>query len=456
MARRKSIGLRERLTRLLPKETLSELARTSGFVERARKVEPSAFLWALVFGFAFGAERTIAALRRAYETAAKKKIVPSSFYDRFDGSLVRFLQAVVALLLDRLSEPTRALAGELGAFKEVLAADSTVIRLHDFLAKVFPGSRTNHSKAALKLHVLMTVNGNGPKSVKLTGERRNDGHVLRVGKWAKDRLLLFDLGYYRYQLFDCIRRNGGFFLTRLKINANPLIVGVHRVWRGASVELVGQRLQDVIARLKREELDVEIEVQFKRRSYAGKQSSAHQRFRLVGLRNEESGEYHLYVTNLPADRFSAKEVSAIYRARWTVEMLFKSLKSDFGLEQMPSANKYVVQALVYGAIVTWVASRELLLAVRELLGADGRRVTHGRWTRLMRTWAALLLVIVTSPPRHGSVLAATVEFAVLLECPDPHLTRDSLVEEVEKGMPTSHRARRSQHGSTAKSAAVNR
>lgn len=442
MTRVPSIGLRDRLTSLLPHKTLWSLARESGFVERTRKIEPPAFLWALVFGFAFGGERTIAALRRAYETATKSKIVPSAFYDRFDEGLLRFLQGVVALLLDRLAEPTRALAGELSAFKEVIATDATVIRLHDFLAKTFPGCRTNHTKAALKLHVVMTVNGNGPKSVKLTPERRSDGQVLRVGKWTKDRLLLFDLGYYRYQLFDCIRRNGGFFLTRLKVNANPLIVAVHRAWRGASVPLVGERLQDVIARLQREELDVEIEVQFKRRTYSGKQSSARQRFRLVGLRNEDTGEYHLYVTNLPADRFAAKEVAAIYRARWTVELLFKSLKSDFGLEQMPSANKHVVQALVYAAVVTWVASRELLLAVQSLMGADGRRVTHGRWTRLMRTWATLLLVVVTAPPRHGRQLARTVELALFLECPDPHLNRLSLIEEVENGTPIGHRARR--------------
>lgn len=456
MARTPSIRLRDRLTRLLPHQILWDLARESGFVERTRKVEPPAFVWALVFGFAFGAERTISALRRAYETAAKQKLVPSAFYDRFNDALVRFLQAVVGLLLDRLAQPARALAGELAAFKEVLAADATVIRLHDFLAKAFPGTRTNHTKAALKLHVLMTVNGRGPKSVKLTAERRHDGLVLRVGKWTKDRLLLFDLGYYRYQLFDCIRRNGGYFLTRLKVNANPLIVAVHRAWRGASVKLVGERLQDVIARLQREELDVEIEVQFKRRSYAGKRSSARQRFRLVGLRDAETGDYHLYVTNLPADRFSAKEVSAIYRARWTVELLFKSLKSDFGLEQMPSRSKHVVRALVYAAIVTWIASRELLLGVKELLGADGRRVTDGRWTRLMRTWATLLLVVVTAPPRHGRELARTIEFALLLECPDPHLARLSLIEEVEKGIPLSHSARRSAGRAAAKSASANR
>ena len=45
--------------------------------------------------------------------------------------------------------------------------------------------------------------------------------MFRVGPWGRDHLLMFDLGYFRYRLFACIVRNGGYFLTRLKGNADP-------------------------------------------------------------------------------------------------------------------------------------------------------------------------------------------------------------------------------------------
>ena len=41
-----------------------------------------------------------------------------------------------------------------------------------------------------------------------------------------NRLLVFDLGFFRYQLFDCINRNGGYFLSRLPGSAKPRIVGM--------------------------------------------------------------------------------------------------------------------------------------------------------------------------------------------------------------------------------------
>ena len=69
-----------------------------------------------------------------------------------------------------------------------------------------------------------------------------------MGAWGSGFVtacFLFDLGYFRYQLFACMERNGGYFLTRLEANANPLVVGLNRVHRGRALALVGARLQQV-------------------------------------------------------------------------------------------------------------------------------------------------------------------------------------------------------------------
>ncbi len=60
--------------------------------------------------------------------------------------------------------------------------------------------------------------------------------------------------------------NGGYFLTRLKGNADPTIVGVNRIHRGRAIPLVGERLRDVVPRMQRQVLDVEVEVRFPRRA----------------------------------------------------------------------------------------------------------------------------------------------------------------------------------------------
>ena len=95
VARVKFIGIRETLTSLLPKAEIERLARESGAMRRRRKVD-SAMFWCVVLGFGTGSERTLAGLRRSYERATGKSLVPSSFYDRFTPGLARMFRAVLA------------------------------------------------------------------------------------------------------------------------------------------------------------------------------------------------------------------------------------------------------------------------------------------------------------------------------------------------------------------------
>ena len=103
MARHKCIGIRETLTRLLPKAEIERLAHESGAVRRRRKVDASAMLWSVLLGFGTGRERTLAGVRRTYERVTGKSLVPSAFYDRFTIELARMFRAVLSQLMGKLA-----------------------------------------------------------------------------------------------------------------------------------------------------------------------------------------------------------------------------------------------------------------------------------------------------------------------------------------------------------------
>ena len=126
-----------------------------------------------MLAFGTGAERTLAGLRRSYERATGKSLVPSSFYDRFTPGLARMSRAVLAQLMRKLASSDVRYGGVLEGFRDELAADATVIKLHRLLARRFPGTRTNSAPAAAKLHLVMSVRGTGAHKVKVTGERAN-------------------------------------------------------------------------------------------------------------------------------------------------------------------------------------------------------------------------------------------------------------------------------------------
>ena len=170
---------------------------------------------------------------------------PTSFYDRFSTELARMFRAVLRELMTNLAASEVRYGGVLEGFRDVLVADAMVVKRHRLLARRFPGTRKNPSPAAVKLHLVMSASGTGAHKVKVTGERANEPRTLQMGPWVEGRLLLFDLGYFRYQLFDAIDRNGGDFITRLAANADPCIVATHRQWRGRCVELVGKQLKEV-------------------------------------------------------------------------------------------------------------------------------------------------------------------------------------------------------------------
>ncbi|MBI5511549.1 MAG: IS4 family transposase [Deltaproteobacteria bacterium] len=419
------------MRKLFPAALVTSLARACGAVQRMRKVDPVELFWTVVLGFGVGRERTLAGLRRAYQKSTGQQIEESSFYDRFTPGFAAMLKRAVTMALDEALGVGRGLRGPLAAFRDVILTDSTVVRLHELLAGAFPACRTNHTKAALKAHVVLSVRGEGDQSIKVTAERAHDGPIFRVGKWVKDRLLLFDLGYFRYQLFACITRNGGWFLSRLKANANPTIVAVNRRHRGRAVGLVGAKLRDVVQRLQREVLDVMVEVRFEHRRYAGRTSRATQRLRVVGVRDAGSGEYHLYVTNIPPEKLAAEDVSATYALRWQIELLFKELKRHYRLEDMPSAKRAVVEALLYAAILTLIVSRRLEALVRESLGALGERVPHQRWAAVLESVAQDLLVIIVRPPRETAQLLTRVARTLLHEAVDPNRRRPPLLIVVE-------------------------
>ena len=182
------------MTSLSPTRQLNFLAQLSGLVRRRRKVDAMALFWTVVLGFSAGRERSLAGMRRAYEKSTGTTLVPSAFYDRFTKSLAVFMRFVVEELLERVQETEAKIGGLLESFRDVVVTDSTLVKLHDLLERRFPACRTNHTRAAAKLHVVMSVKGEGPRSVQLTSGRQHDGPVFRVGRWVRGRLLMFDLG----------------------------------------------------------------------------------------------------------------------------------------------------------------------------------------------------------------------------------------------------------------------
>jgi IS4 transposase len=407
------------LNKMFAPEWLREAATRVKYVQRQRKVDPVILFWILVLGFGTGVQRTIASLRRAYKTASAESIVESAFYGRFSTGLLAFLKECIAHgVADLASNASLALSDKLAGFKDIVVSDGTIIKLHDTLAEKFPGAR---HKAELKINLVTGLTGN-TKSIGLFSGKTAELKTIRIGPWVKDNILLCDLGFFKYEMFSRIRKNGGHFVSRLKTGVNPTIVSVLRTYRGNAIDLSGKKLQDVLPLLKRGVIDILIEAEFKVSASRAKKAVDDQfetyrsmeeetkdddmfevyhprggttkikeTFRLIGVFDKETEEYHLYLTDITPDQLSAEDVALLYRARWSVEMVFKELKRLYKLDTITTEKPIVIECLVLVAMLTLVVSHRVLNHVRSFAPEKSERFTPLRWAELFYSSAPRLM-----------------------------------------------------------------
>src|SRR3972149_690086 len=74
--------------------------------------------------------------------------------------------------------------------------------------------------------------------------------------------LVFSFGAHLPRNLAKIKENEGYFVSRLKGSADPLIIDVYNACPGNSIDVKGKYLSEILPKLKRQVLDVEVEISF--------------------------------------------------------------------------------------------------------------------------------------------------------------------------------------------------
>jgi IS4 transposase len=425
-------SLENPLRRMFPEEWLRKTARETGLIKRERKIDPTIIFWVLTLSFGVRLQRTLASLKRQYEKEANTTLSDSSWYYRFTPELVEFLHLCVIHGIEELAkEPGRNLSKKLESFKDVLIQDSTIVRLHSSLSEQFPAARTRKVAAGVKIGILVSAIANGPKTVALYPEKTAEIKTLKLGPWIRDRILLVDLGFYKTQLFARVTKNGGYFVSRIKKNMNPLIVSIEEgVPKSKREGFIGKTVNEFIEQLSGKDVDVIVKIAFKRRAYKRKQKNDEMKVRLVAVYNEDEEKYHIYITNIQRDVLNVKDIAKLYGARWDIELLFKELKSKYALDVLETKNVQVIEALIWTAMLTLIVSRRIHNLVRNssLNPEKMVRYTQLRWSTIFAENASDLLTVILKDcgiERTFETVMSVYDSQAL----DPHVNRERFRDE---------------------------
>jgi len=248
-----------------------------------------------------------------------------------------------------------------------------------------PAARSRDNSAGLKIHAIYSVVYHSVKSAIITTERVHDSKMLKIGPEVENILLINDLGYYSLKTFSKIQEYGGFFVSRVKSNAIFKVVSINSgppeitsiVDHNCFKSINGDDFLDRMP--KKGVFDLICSFHIGDEHINKVKTPILQDFRVICAWNPLAEKWHLYITNLDKDVFSADDIHELYRFRWVIELIFKELKGDYDLGKMLLGNEPMAFIHIYSMLLRFIISRDLFTWIV----SSTRKNDKGKYTPML-------------------------------------------------------------------------
>lgn len=214
---------------------------------------------------------------------------------------------------------------------KVLALDSSVIEL---CLSLSPWASYRRGKGGIKLHTAIDLAGDLPEVFVVTEALRNDLPVAKKHfHFSKGSTVVFDRGYWSAAWLSELNEWGVFFVTRARRNNRFKVAQSHPTDRTR-----GYLCDQVVYQKK-------AQGKSPKPVYRGK-------LRRISYREPDTGKKLVFLTN----RFDldTATVCDLYKARWKVELFFKTLKQHLRVKKFLGTSHHAVKAQIYVALIAYL------------------------------------------------------------------------------------------------------
>lgn len=207
---------------------------------------------------------------------------------------------------------------------KLLSFDASIIEL---CLSVFDWAKFRRTKGAIKLHLLLDHAGYLPQFVNITHGKIHEVNILKKLSFESGTIIAFDRGLIDYAHMGKWTKQGVYFVTRLKKNADYKVIKSKNVPKNRNI------LKDQIIRLE---------------GFYSKQKCPYY-LRIVEVWVEDKNESIVILTNNL--ELGATTIAAIYKERWQIELFFKAIKQNLRIKTFVGTSFNAVMIQIWTALI---------------------------------------------------------------------------------------------------------
>ncbi|HEX8894550.1 MAG TPA: IS4 family transposase, partial [Terriglobales bacterium] len=245
-------------------------------------------------------------------------------------------QTVFFQLLERCRSLAQTRQSKFRFQNKLVSLDASVI---DLCLQLYDWAHFRRTKGAVKLHLLLDHDGYLPCFAVLTEGKQHEIRVARQLRFDPGTIVVVDRGYTDYDWFATLTQQGVWFVTRMKDNADYVVIETRPTPVGGAV-----RSDQVISLFQ----------------HARQQKNLF--FRRIRFWDEQHQRELIFLTNHL--KFAASTIAAIYKDRWQAELFFKSLKQLCKIKTFVGTSPNAVKTQVWTALIAMLLLRFLQLKAK--------------------------------------------------------------------------------------------
>ena len=366
---------------LFTEEWLNQKARETGFVKREpRKINPINLLASLVEESLRGSPsyNDLASSIESHDGAdPSRQAVALRFREGFEDFLKALLGHVISVKVAEDTEAGKFAEMNFRDYRRVLVQDSTVIKLPLALFPEFSGVSNGCSSVCnARIQAVYDLVSGQLIDFSIDPYSKNDLTAAPELELREGDLVLRDRGYLTAAEMQRHCDFGADFIYRHKTGVTYL-----NVETGLPIDLPailkhhGKLDMEVLlnnpeqTRVRLLAAPVEAEIANLRRMKAKKESKGHNPSQAV----LELMAWTIFLTNIPTDKATFKEILGIYGLRWRIEVIFKAWKSHLKFDVLHRVSARQLRILLKTRLLVIAAASNFYRRIERVLWLKYRR-----------------------------------------------------------------------------------